>query len=391
MTGYATRPAFAEGQILAATDLAQLSSYPRAREERHSRFVHRWGIVTGLALETEAAEDTSGNAFVRVFVTPGLAVDGEGRELLVTERALVDPDRFRKSISNIDKTAAYPVFLRSQYRASGPDPTRVGPCGSATGGGAVEEAYEISFGSPGDETGDQVASAISNAPTPEEGSTSWLILLGFVKWDSAPNNFVAIDADAAARHRPFIGINAAVVAGDGGQVQLQARREVAAGDAVFQLLQTDDGPELRFGAFKASGQDIDPLLTVDAKGDLTTLGSLTGRRTGNSVQVQSGVASHGVILPLPPGVTQAQVDAGEATVHVHVAPLIDPAAAPVPGADYAALVQECRVDEDRRVQCRIAWCSLPFGTPMTVLGAAMVSGPGAVSYLVAVATSGGGA
>lgn len=389
MSSYATRPSFAEGQILAATDLAQLSSYPRAREERHNRLVHRWGIVTGLALETEAAEDSIGNAFVRVFVTPGLAVDGEGRELLVTERALLDPDRFRKSISNIDKTAAYPVFLRSQYRASGADPTRVGPCGSATGGGAVEEAYEISFGSPGDETSDQVASAVSNAPTSEEGSTSWLILLGFVKWDSAPNNFVAVDADAAAKHRPFIGINAAVVAGNGGQVQLQAKGEMAAGDAVFQLLQTEDGPELRFGTFKAPGQDIDALLTVDAKGDLTTLGSLTGKRTGNSVQVQSGVASHGVILPLPPGVTQAQVDAGEATVHVHVSPLVDPAAAPVPGADYAALVQECRVDDDRRVQCRIAWCALPFGTPLGVFGVA-VSGPGAVSYLVAVATSGGG-
>lgn len=393
MNGYATRPSFAEGQILAAADLAQLSSYPRGREERHNCRVHRWGIVTGLDLQPEPAKDSSGNDFARVFVAPGLAVDGEGRELLVVERQELNAEEFKNAIGGkLDATSSYPVFLYSEYRGSGPDPSRVGPCGEASAGGSVGEGVRIRYGVPGDETSDQTASILSSAPTAEEGSGGWLVLVGFVKWATAADNFADVDADAAAKHRPFIGINAAVVAGNGSQVQLQAKGEMAAGDGVLQLLQTSDGPELRFGTFKAPGQPIDPLLTIDAKGDLTTPGSLTGKRTGNSVQVQSGVASHGIVLPLPPGVTQAQVDAGSATVHVHVSPLIDPADAPgIPGTDYAAVVQECRVDADRRVHCRIRWLAL---TGVLVPGAPLVNvastGSAAVSYLIAVATSDGG-
>lgn len=387
MSGHATRPSFAEGQILAASDLARLSSYPRGREERHNRFVHRCGIVTGLELQTEAAEDSNGNAYVRVFVSPGLAVDGEGRELLVTERLALEVEPFRNTIGNvIEESVPYPVFLVSQYRPTGGDPARVGPCGAAAGGGAVEEGHDIRYGRPGDETADQAAAPLSSDPTAEEGSSSWLILVGFVTWSAAAGRFAGVDAAAAAKYRPFIGINAAVVAGDGARVQLQAKGEVVAGDAVLQLLETAQGPSLRFGTYKSPGE-ITPLLTIDEKGDLVAKGSLTGTRTGNTVLVQSGIASDGTILPLPPGVTEAQIGDGRATVHIQVAPLVDPAAAPVPGADFAALVQECRVDSDRRVRCRICWCSLPFGTPMAGFGGTMTSGPGAVSYLIAVATS----
>ncbi len=392
MNSYSMRPSFAEGQILAAADLSQLAAYPRAREERHNRFVHRWGIVTGLDLQAEPTEDPAGNPFARIFVNPGLAVDGEGRELLVTERIPLDVQRFRNMIGNsIDEAVLYPVFLLSQYRSGGPDPSRVGPCGESTGGGSVEEGYEIRFGRPGDETADQTASPLSSDPTADEGSSSWLVLLGFVTWSKAAQNFLGIDAAAALRFRPFIGINASVVAGNGAQLQLQATNQPAAGDAVLQLLQTGDGPRLSFGSFKGPGQPIDELLTVDEEGNLTTPGSLTGRRTGNTIQVQSGVASDGTILPLPPGTTEEQVSKGEATVHVQVAPMIDAASSPDPTADFAALVQECRVDEDRRVHCRICWVSIPIGAALgNAFAGTIRTGPGAVSYLVAVATSEGG-
>ena len=392
MNSFATRPSFAEGQILAAADLARLSTYPRAREERHNRFVHRWGIVTGLDLQTEPIKDSSGNDFARVFVSPGLAVDGEGRELLVVERIELDPDAFRNSIgSKIDPKASYPIFLQSEYRVTGPDPDRVGPCGETTGGGAVEEGHRIHYGAPGDETADQVAGPLSSGPTDDVAGEPWLILVGFVKWSAAADKFADIDRVAAAKLRPFIGINASVVAGNGGQVQLQAKNQAAPGDAIFQLLQTENGPELRFGSFKAPGQPLDALLTVNAKGDLETPGSLTGRRTGNSVQVQSGIAGDGVVLPLPPGVTPAQVDDGSVTVHVLVSPLIDPADAPGPPFTHAAMVQECWVDRDRRVHCRTCWVSLTAPiAPGASLNSVASPGPSAVSYLVAVATSEGG-
>jgi hypothetical protein len=98
-----------------------------------------------------------------------------------------------------------------------------------------------------------------------------------------------------------------------------------------------------------------------------------------------------MILPLPPGVTEAQVADGSATVHVQVAPEVDPAHSVDPDVDSAALVQECRVDEDRRVHCRVCWVTLPvgpagFGQPV---GQGLVSGPGMVRYTVFVATTEG--
>jgi hypothetical protein len=391
MTAPVTRPLFAEGQILQAAQLDQLAAIPRGRAERHNRLVHRPGIVTGLALSTEPAEDSFGNTFARVFVEPGLALDGYGREILLIAKTELSASRFRLSIGNtIAEETPYPVFVVSQYRPVTGAEGATDPCGAGAGGG-VEEGFDLLFGRPGDETQDQVAPPVSGEPSEEEGSSDWMVLVGFVTWSAAAQNFAGVDAVAAKRHRPFAGVNAAAVAGDDAIVQLQPKGALLPGDTVLQVSQTDAGPELCFGTYKGAGKAIDALLKVNAAGDVTAKGALTGKRTGNSVQVESGIATDGTILPLPQGVTAQQVEDGEATVHIEVAPMVDPAYAPDPSADYAALVQECRVDADRRVHCRIAWASLPLGAAVGgSVGDELTSGPGAVSYLVAVATSEGG-
>ncbi|QBX35179.1 hypothetical protein E4191_11090 [Paracoccus liaowanqingii] len=388
MTAPVTRPIFAEGQILQAAQLDQLAAIPRGRAERHNRLVHRPGIVNGLMLSPEPAEDSFGNAFSRVFLDPGLAIDGYGREILLTERTELSASRFRQSIGNtIAEETPYPVFVVSQYRAVTGAGGATDACGPGSAGGGVEEGFELRFGQPGDETQDQVAPAVSGKPSEEEGSSDWMVLVGFVTWSAAAQSFADVDAETAQRHRPSAGVNAATVAGDDAIVQLQPKGALLPGDTVLQVSQTANGPELCFGTFKGAGRPVDPLLKVNAAGDVTAKGALTGKRTGNSVQVESGIASDGTILPLPQGVTAQQVLEGKATVHVTVSPMIDPAYAPDPTRDFAALVQECRVDADRRVHCRIAWTSLPLGGGV---GGMLTSGPGAVSYLVAVATSEGG-
>jgi hypothetical protein len=392
MTAPVTRPLFAEGQILQAAQLDQLAAIPRGRAERHNRLMHRPGIVTGLTLSTQPAEDSFGNTFSRVFVDSGLAVDGYGREVLLTEKTELSASRFRLSIGNtIAEQTLYPVFVVSQYRPVTGAEGATDPCGAGGAGGGVEEGFELRFGRPGDETQDQVAPPVSGAPSEEEGSSDWMVLVGFVTWSAAAQNFAGVDAEAAKRHRPFAGVNAATVAGDDAIVQLQPKGALLPGDTVLQVSQTDAGAELCFGTYKGAGKPIDPLLKVNAAGDVTAKGALTGKRTGNSVQVESGIATDGTILPLPQGVTAQQVLDGEATVHIEVAPMVDPAYAPDSGADFAALVQECRVDADRRVHCRIAWASLPLGAAAGGnVGHTLVSGPGAVSYLVVVATLEGG-
>lgn len=381
-----TRTIVAEGQILRAAQLTEMAEVPRARSERHNRLVHRWGIVSGLSLKAEETEDGNGNVFSRVFVEIGMAIDGHGREILVTERIELNARRFRLRVGNsVAEETPYPVFLISQFRPVTGAAGASDPCAVNGPAGAVEEGVEIVFGQPGDETDEEVAPDLSSAPSPSEGSTEWPVLVGFVTWTAAAENFAGVDAEYARGKLPFVGVTAATVAGDDLQVQLQPKSALAAGDAVFQVQQTDDGPALCFGTFKGVGRPIEALFKVDGKGDLTAEGSITGKRTGNNVQVDSGIASHGMRIPLPPGVTQAQVDDEEATVHIHVAPLTDPAYAPDPNSSFAALVEECRVDDDRRVHCRIAWAELDFAAP--AIGGTLSGGPGAVRYLIAVATS----
>lgn len=384
-----TRPRFAEGQILAASDLLGLAAYPRGREERHNRFVHRWGIVTGLELESEDSETSDGIPFKKLSVSPGLAIDGEGRELLVTQSVPLIADRMRQQFgSGLEDDESYPVFISSQYRDGTASGGAIGPCGTGVNGSSIEEGFEISFGLPGDETFEQVASAIAAEPSADTGGQPWKILIGFVTWSTAASDFADVDAVQSARLRPFIGVNASVVAGNGSSVGLQPKGALQSGDAVFSVRQDDDGATLVFGTYK-SATEIDPLLEVNASGDVVAKGSLTGKRTGNSVQVQSGLASDGMILPLPPGVTEDQVAADDGpAVHIQVTPEIDPAASPDPTKIYGTQVVECRVDSERRLHCRIIWFDFAAPAPPGPLFARLDRiAPGTARYTVAVSTT----
>ena len=380
MNSTITRPVFFEGQRLAADDLDGVVDYGRAKRERHDRFVHRWGIVHGLELTPESG---------RVFAEPGIAVDGEGREIALLERAELDPDRFQQTQgANIDPDALYPVFLISQYVAQAPTPGPPGACGS-TAGTRIDESHDLSFGRLGDEVGldEQVPSGLDSHPTPGEGGGAWLILLGFVQWDDANENF----ADAVAENsegiaRRYVGVNADVVAGHAGRLQLQTRDALTAGNPVLELSETDGG-QLCFGRYTAHGK-LEKLLTIASNGDVRAAGALTGRLTTGAVQVQSGVATHGALLPLPPGITQEQVADGSATLYALVTPRIDPRHAPDPTLDWAALVQECRVDAERRVHCRICWFDLDF-TAGGIHGQNLVAQSGTCEYLVLGTTNSG--
>ncbi len=379
MNGSITRPIFYEGQRLAADDLDGVVEYGRGRDERHDRFVHRWGIVSGLELTHEDG---------RVFVSPGIAIDGEGREILLSARSELDPGRFvQMQGANIDAEALYPVFFESQYEpqqaAAGP----ADPCGT-TASTRVEEGHALSFGRLGDELGleEQPASALDATPTPREGGGGWKILLGFVKWDTANGVFAGAEPEnAEGVKRRYVGVNADSVAGQAGRVLLQTQERLEVGKPVVELSETGGG-QLCFGLREAGG--ISKLLTIDAKGDVVAAGALKGRLTTGAVQVQSGIATHGTVLPLPPGISQAQVDDGSATLYTLVSPLVDPRHAPDPSLDWAGLVQECRVDGDRRVHCRICWFDLDFSGG-NAHGQQLTSQPGVCEYLVLGTTTSG--
>jgi cytoskeletal protein CcmA (bactofilin family) len=69
------RPRYYQRQYLGAQDFMDEQAYQRDMRRRHNLAHHRWGIVTGLELST----DQQGG----VYVQPGIAIDGYGREIVV--------------------------------------------------------------------------------------------------------------------------------------------------------------------------------------------------------------------------------------------------------------------------------------------------------------------
>lgn len=85
MTPGATRARFRERQVLRAADLQAEQSYLVAMRRRHNVGAHGWGVVRGLELVV---------AVGGLYVEPGMAVDGYGRELFVAERLALPPQAF---------------------------------------------------------------------------------------------------------------------------------------------------------------------------------------------------------------------------------------------------------------------------------------------------------
>lgn len=74
------RPRYAAGTSPAAEDARAEQEYQLARQWQHNRMLHGYGVVVGLEVGVEENERGT-----QVIVTPGYALDGWGREIVVTE------------------------------------------------------------------------------------------------------------------------------------------------------------------------------------------------------------------------------------------------------------------------------------------------------------------
>lgn len=379
MSRYVVRPEFYETQVLAARDLGAIVDHARGRQERHASHLHRPGVVAGLDLETEDAKDANGQTYKRVFVRPGLAIDAQGRELLLDERLELDAVRFATQLgTSANAESFYPVFARSQYIEQRPDVRPGGRCGGGEAVDRIEERVEVFVGRAGDET--TLATPVaepSSEPSPGRGAGAPL-LLGFVRWDPDLRQFKGKAKRANGVSPPHVGVQASTLAGLDNRLLLQLTPEPTPGDLAFEI-DGEDG-SLRYGPLQPSGQVGDALMGVDTEGNLTVKGTLKGRSAPGVVHVESGYASDGLILPLPAGVTEEQIAQGHAHVHVTATPHIDPDDAPGDGI-WTAAVEECRVDASRRLHCRIAWMKLGGSGEF-------VTGPGAADFQVIAAAGG---
>lgn len=80
------RVRYFSGQLLGAADFQDEQQYLRDRARLHNRMLHGWGVVSGL----EVSPTTSGDAH-GVIISPGLALDPCGREIIVPESVSLVP------------------------------------------------------------------------------------------------------------------------------------------------------------------------------------------------------------------------------------------------------------------------------------------------------------
>jgi hypothetical protein len=367
------RPTFFEGQILAAADLTSTVEYSRAQVARHERYLHDWGIAEGLDLTTRDQTDAAGNKFVEVTIGSGIAIDGNGREILVPAPALLSPADFVRDNGASPKSGAYyPVLLQGTDSDAPAPQLTTGACGPASQATREQEGYAIVFGGLGADLrlDEQQPPEVTAGPVPAAGQQPWSVQVGTVQWDTTSAQFT----DANGSGRRYAGVKADSVAARGGTLTLHAQPSPAPGQPVLRI---GGDPPLTFGLYKG-GNVVDPRLTVSAQGDVTATGTIKGALTQGEIRVQSGTATDGLIIPLPQGITQDQVDRGAVILHLFLTPHTPQS---VSGTWYVPVA--CSVDASRQLTCQVM-----IGTGANLSGTLQPKSGAADYLMVATVTSG---
>jgi hypothetical protein len=368
------RPVFSENQILSAADVNAIVLHARGSRTRHDRYLHSWGIADGLELVATPRTDTLG-PYVEVTLVPGLAIDGSGREIVVTASVRVSEDAFDQlnitDSANDPTKHFYPVFIVGRDEQGSATARRTSLC-MENPSTRVSESFFITFGALGS-AADLDNQIVRDPDVPAgSGQAPWRILLGFVSWNGT--RFVSVrNADSGITRR-YVGVRGGEVTGLGDGLVLRSTPRTVSDKAAL-IIDNTDGGQMRFGLHDSLGNVV-PVFTVNAQGDVIAEGKILGAIAGG-VQVESGVITDGLEVPLPAGITQAQVDSGEASLQIRVNPRFQqPASLPPLAAGNYWLMQplDCRVD-GRRVVCLVRWVPTAGALPAMVL-------PGVCDFVV---------
>lgn len=376
MTSEILRPVFNENQIISADDVNGIVDHARDAQIRHNAYLHSWGIVNGLKLESNKVESDSGT-WEEVNITAGMAIDGNGREIVVTESLRLSEDVFEQL--NIEENTngngeipEYPVYIIGKDESQKPSANAISSCHQSFSTRTIE-GFEITFGRVGSATelNLQKQPELDQA-TSDSVQNNWLILLGFVQWENG--HFTAIADESEGVKRRYAGVRADEVVSYSGELTLRSAQRTESDKAVV-VVDNNNGGEMRFGLQDNSGSVV-PVFTVNSKGDVTAEGMIRGAVAGG-VQIESGTASDGTTLPLPQGITQDQIDSGEVTIQIQVRPRFQQTdiLPPLGAGDYWYMTPLDCFANGRRVVCLNRWEATDATKPKLVL-------PGVCDYTV---------
>ena len=243
------RPIFYEGQVLGAADLQASVSYSRLQMSRHEQFLHTPGIAGGLGLTKAAKTTAGGKPYVDITLADGVAIDANGREVVVPEDVAVDPTLFR-DLGIAVPGAWHPVFLRGLEEDA---PVASGFTGACNGSAPtrVVEGYQYDFRRPGDEAEPASTSSAGDALAASGEADARGVLLGFVRWDSSINLFTDVADSAGGIGRRYAGVQADEVVARSGKLTLRSRPSSERDKPALMLDETDGS--LKFGAQDENG------------------------------------------------------------------------------------------------------------------------------------------
>lgn len=212
---------YQEGQLLRHSDLNDEQAYRIAMRRRHNISQHGWGIVCGLELGTDA----SGNPSLQ----PGMAVDGYGRELVVSVPTPIPTTAFQQL-----GTDALDVWLLYKLVADTPLQRGRWECGPGQHDRWREEAHvrlaPADTGSfdplrPAEFSNQDLTFGPEKTP-PDEPVREWPVYLGQISGNTATPNMA---------NRRYVGLLGESVTAPSGCARMQVGSETASDSRRFAV------------------------------------------------------------------------------------------------------------------------------------------------------------
>ncbi len=241
-----------EGEYLGAIDFEAEQEYHRDMRRRHNIGPHTWGIVTGL----DIAQFPNGgpNNEVDIFIQPGVAVDGFGREIVVFSpyqltaemfadfpakqtltvwigysQQMINPDS--DTCASANQTNAFSRVQESFQVVIQPFPPTIDPV--YVGGNVVTPPSAATWTQPTTlpplpSTEGAVVIALDDSvpfqELPDDNTTAnWLVPLGRVLWDGVNQVFVQSANGSANQNRQYVGSVASTIYAPAGILTIQDR------------------------------------------------------------------------------------------------------------------------------------------------------------------------
>jgi hypothetical protein len=296
------RVRYFDRQFLRVEDFADEQAYQVAMRRRHNIAQHSWGIVEGLTI---TFDDTG------LYVQPGYAIDGYGREIVLAQRQGLEPQEFDRQ-----RSETLDVWIVYDRQDSNPAPPGYAGCGQAGQPSrspetpAIQmEKHDFSYPDPR-QPKDVSPGDLSFPPMripPDSPNKQWPVFLGQVTRTGATPPYIV-----SPTGRPYAGLVGESLEAPSGETRLQIGQGEQPGDtpgfAVFlpAVEQQKQGASLQ----------IDNLNQITLRGDTTVTGD---------VILTSGALEFPVAAPAPPpkaaGIKMAEEAAAEAQPwKIYVAP-----------------------------------------------------------------------